>query len=70
MLASKVPRRILGAGRSIAVFAIVVDAKDERAVDSGDSFSSRPQGKLVFGRETGLEMCSLLDVAKVERFLT
>jgi GNAT superfamily N-acetyltransferase len=26
-------RRILGAGRSIAVFAIVVDAKDERAAD-------------------------------------
>lgn len=41
-------RRILGAGRSIAVFAIVVDAKDERAADFYRSFGfqafpSRPQ---------------------------
>jgi len=34
-------RRILGAGRSIAVFAIVVDAKDERAVDFYQSFGFR-----------------------------
>lgn len=31
-------RRILGAGRSIAVFAIVVDAKDERAVEFYQQF--------------------------------
>ncbi|HEX4966654.1 MAG TPA: GNAT family N-acetyltransferase [Thermoanaerobaculia bacterium] len=31
-------RRILGAGRSIAVFAIVVDAKDERAADFYKAF--------------------------------
>jgi ribosomal protein S18 acetylase RimI-like enzyme len=31
-------RRILGAGRSIAVFAIVVDAKDEHAVSFYKSF--------------------------------
>jgi ribosomal protein S18 acetylase RimI-like enzyme len=41
-------RRILGAGRSIAVFAIVVDAKDERAADFYRSFGfqafpSRPK---------------------------
>jgi ribosomal protein S18 acetylase RimI-like enzyme len=30
--------RVLGAGRSIAVFAIVVDAKDERAVDFYKAF--------------------------------
>jgi ribosomal protein S18 acetylase RimI-like enzyme len=41
-------RRILGAGRSIAVFAIVVDAKDERAVDfyrtfGFQAFPSRPK---------------------------
>jgi predicted GNAT family N-acyltransferase len=39
--------RILGAGRSIAVFAIVVDAKDERAADfyrafGFQAFPSRP----------------------------
>lgn len=33
--------RILGAGRSIAVFAIVVDAKDERAVEFYQSFGFR-----------------------------
>jgi ribosomal protein S18 acetylase RimI-like enzyme len=35
-------RRILGAGRSIAVFAIVVDAKDERAVDFYKGFGFLP----------------------------
>ena len=35
-------RRILGAGRSIAVFAIVVDAKDERASDFYKAFGFRP----------------------------
>jgi len=34
-------RRILGAGRSIAVFAIVVDAKDERAADFYAAFGFR-----------------------------
>jgi GNAT superfamily N-acetyltransferase len=34
-------QRILGAGRSIAVFAIVVDAKDERAVDFYKAFGFR-----------------------------
>jgi ribosomal protein S18 acetylase RimI-like enzyme len=34
-------RRILGAGRSIAVFAIVVDAKDERAADFYKAFGFR-----------------------------
>lgn len=34
-------QRILGAGRSIAVFAIVVDAKDERAADFYRSFGFR-----------------------------
>ncbi|HEX9942707.1 MAG TPA: GNAT family N-acetyltransferase [Thermoanaerobaculia bacterium] len=34
-------RRILGAGRSIAVFAIVVDAKDERATDFYKAFGFR-----------------------------
>lgn len=33
--------RILGVGRSIAVFAIVVDAKDERAVEFYQSFGFR-----------------------------
>jgi hypothetical protein len=35
-------RRILGAGRSIAVFAIVVDAKDERAVEFYKAFEFLP----------------------------
>ncbi|KGM34181.1 GNAT family N-acetyltransferase [Inquilinus limosus] len=35
-------RRILGAGRTLAVFAIVVDAKDERAVSFYESFGFRP----------------------------
>ena len=34
-------RRILGAGRSVAVFAIVVDAKDERAVAFYKGFGFR-----------------------------
>ena len=34
-------QRILGAGRSIAVFAIVVDAKDERAVSFYEGFGFR-----------------------------
>jgi len=33
--------RILGAGRSIAVFAIVVDAKDQRAADFYKAFGFR-----------------------------
>ncbi len=35
-------QRILQAGRSIAVFAIVVDAKDTRAVDFYKAFGFRP----------------------------
>jgi len=35
-------RRILGASRSIAVYAIVVDAKDERAADFYKSFGFLP----------------------------
>ena len=35
-------RRILGAGRSIAVFAIVVDTKNEGAVDFYKAFGFRP----------------------------
>jgi ribosomal protein S18 acetylase RimI-like enzyme len=35
-------RRILEAGRAIAVFAIVVDAKDERAADFYRTFEFRP----------------------------
>lgn len=34
-------KRILGVGRSIAVFAIVVDAKDERAVAFDEAFGFR-----------------------------
>lgn len=34
-------RRVLGAGRSIAVFAIVVDAKDERAASFYEAFGFR-----------------------------
>ena len=34
-------RRILGAGRSLAVFAIVVDAKDERAAEFYRAFGFR-----------------------------
>jgi GNAT superfamily N-acetyltransferase len=35
-------RRILGASRTLAVFAIVVDAKDETAVSFYESFGFRP----------------------------
>jgi GNAT superfamily N-acetyltransferase len=35
-------RRILGAGRSVAVFAIVVDAKDDRAVEFYRAFGFTP----------------------------
>jgi ribosomal protein S18 acetylase RimI-like enzyme len=35
-------RRILGAGRSLAVFAIVVDAKDDAAADFYRGFGFRP----------------------------
>ena len=35
-------RRILGAGRSIAVFAIVVEAQNERATDFYTNFGFRP----------------------------
>ena len=35
-------RRILGAGRSVAVFAILVDAKDARAADFYKGFGFRP----------------------------
>ncbi|HZF10336.1 MAG TPA: GNAT family N-acetyltransferase [Thermoanaerobaculia bacterium] len=35
-------RRIVGAGRAIAVFAIVVDAKDERAGAFYEAFGFRP----------------------------
>lgn len=35
-------RRILGAGQSVAVFAIVVDAKDERAADFYKAFGFVP----------------------------
>ena len=35
-------KRVLGVGRSIAVFAIVVDAKDERAVAFYEAFGFRP----------------------------
>jgi ribosomal protein S18 acetylase RimI-like enzyme len=38
LLLADAVRRILGAGRSLAVFAIVVDAKDERAADFYRSF--------------------------------
>jgi hypothetical protein len=42
LLLSDAILRILGAGRSIAVFAIVVDAKDERAVSFYEVFGFRP----------------------------
>ncbi|MFI5023995.1 MAG: GNAT family N-acetyltransferase [Alphaproteobacteria bacterium] len=41
LLLADAVRRILGAGRSIAVFAIVVDAKDERAVGFYQGFGFR-----------------------------
>ena len=42
LLLADAVRRILGAGRSLAVFAIVVDAKDERAADFYRGFGFRP----------------------------
>ena len=41
LLVADAIQRILGAGRSIAVFAIVVDAKDERAVEFYKAFGFR-----------------------------
>lgn len=41
LLLADAVRRILGAGRSVAVFAIVVDAKDERAAESYRGFGFR-----------------------------
>lgn len=41
LLLADAVQRILGAGRSIAVFAIVVDAKDERAADFYKAFGFR-----------------------------
>jgi ribosomal protein S18 acetylase RimI-like enzyme len=48
LLLADAVRRILGAGRSVAVFAIVVDAKDERAADfyRGFGFRSFPNRPL------------------------
>lgn len=42
LLLADAVRRILGAGRSLAVFAIVVDAKDETAADFYRGFGFRP----------------------------
>ena len=42
LLLSDAIRRILGVGRSLAVFAIVVDAKDERAARFYEAFGFRP----------------------------
>jgi ribosomal protein S18 acetylase RimI-like enzyme len=42
LLLADAVRRILGAGRSVAVFAIVVDAKDERAVAFYRRFGFKP----------------------------
>jgi ribosomal protein S18 acetylase RimI-like enzyme len=42
LLLADAVRRILGAGRSVAVFAIVVDAKDERAVAFYRRFGFQP----------------------------
>jgi ribosomal protein S18 acetylase RimI-like enzyme len=42
LLLADAVRRILGAGRSVAVFAIVVDAKDEPAVKFYKAFGFRP----------------------------
>jgi GNAT superfamily N-acetyltransferase len=41
LLLADATRRILGVGQSIAVFAIVVDAKDERAADFYKAFGFR-----------------------------
>jgi len=42
LLLADAVRRIVGAGRSVAVFAIVVDAKDEHAADFYRGFGFRP----------------------------
>jgi ribosomal protein S18 acetylase RimI-like enzyme len=42
LLLANAIRRILGAGRILAVFAIVVDAKDERASDFYKAFGFQP----------------------------
>lgn len=42
LLLADAVRRILGAGRSVAVFAIVVDAKDDRAVAFYRAFGFNP----------------------------
>ncbi len=42
LLLADAVRRVLGAGRSVAVFAIVVDAKDERAVEFYRAFGFQP----------------------------
>jgi ribosomal protein S18 acetylase RimI-like enzyme len=41
LLLADAVRRILGAGRSLAVFAIVVDAKDDHAVAFYENFGFR-----------------------------
>lgn len=56
LLLADAVRRVLGAGQSVAVFAIVVDAKDERAADfyrafGFRSFPSRP-GRLFLPTST------------------
>ena len=42
LLLADAVRRILGAGRSVGVFTIVVDAKDERAIEFYRSFGFEP----------------------------
>lgn len=42
LLLADAVRRILGAGRSLAVFAIIVEAKEERAADFYRDFGFRP----------------------------
>jgi len=42
LLLADAVRRILVAGRSIGIFAIVVDAKDERAIEFYKAFGFRP----------------------------
>ena len=42
LLLADAVRRILGAGRTVAVFAIVVDAKDDRAVEFYRAFGFTP----------------------------
>lgn len=41
LLLADAVRRILGAGRSLAVFAIIVDAKDERGISFYEDFGFR-----------------------------